>query len=202
VNPKPTGKKLSILEKLYDPALVLQTIILVFFGIARSAEQNFLPLLAEKYDVAALLSIYYIVQTAVSFVAKFLTGRIYDKRGHAWAIIPGAICLGICYFFMAIADNFWLLMVAAFFSGTGMGALLPGMQTWTVTSVAADRRSTASAVYYNFYDIGQGVGAAALGLIAVNLGYKITFRLAIIPIAVFLVIYLIGTRIQKAKASK
>jgi predicted MFS family arabinose efflux permease len=83
-----------------------------------------------------------------------------------------------------------------------MGALLPGMQTWTVTSVAADRRSTASAVYYNFYDIGQGVGAAALGLIAVNLGYKITFRLAIIPIAIFLIIYLIGTRIQRAKTVK
>jgi predicted MFS family arabinose efflux permease len=198
VNPKPADGSItpSFLSKLYDPALTLQVILLVFFGFARSAEQNYLPLLAEDHGISTL-SFYYIAQTVISFFAKFATGRLYDKKGHKWAIIPGGICLAAALFFMSISYNIWILLIAAFFSGTGMGALLPAMQTWCVTSVAANKRSTASAVYYNFYDIGQGIGAYALGVIAHTAGYGVTFKSAIAPVAVFLAIYLIGTSIKK-----
>jgi predicted MFS family arabinose efflux permease len=78
-----------------------------------------------------------------------------------------------------------------------MGALLPSMQTWCISRVSAERRSVASALNFNFYDIGIGGGALILGNLFGSAGSAVAFRAASACMAVFLMIYLIGTRIER-----
>lgn len=84
----PEKKKMTLVSSLFEPAISFQCVLLVLFGICRGAENNFLSLLATEYSIPGL-SVYYVVQTAVSFVIKFVTGRVYDKTGHKGLIIPG-----------------------------------------------------------------------------------------------------------------
>ena len=177
-----------LLRNLFEPTLALQIVLLVMFGICRSAEQNFLSLAADERGIA--LSSYFIFQTAVSFVAKFITGKLYDRRGHAWAVIMGGCSLFFALTIMSLAKTLPVMLVAGFFSGFGMGALLPAMQSWTLTSLEAERRSVASAIYYNYYDIGISVGSVALGYIATGLGYVAAFRSASGVVIVFLAVYI------------
>ncbi len=187
-----------LLRNLFEPALALQIALLVLFGICRSAEQNFLSLLAGERGIA--LSSYFIFQTAVSFVAKFITGRLYDRRGHAWAVISGGISLFLALTIMSLARSLTVMLAAGFFSGFGMGALLPAMQSWTLTSLKAGRRSVASAIYYNYYDIGISIGSISLGFIAGALGYAAAFRTASAAVISFLAVYII-TAAARGKSS-
>lgn len=181
----------TLLRNLFEPTLALQIVLLVLFGIARSAEQNFLSLLADDRGIA--LSAYYIFQTAVSFVGKFVTGKLYDKRGHAWPVLIGGCSLFIALMIMSLAKSLPVMLIAGLFSGIGMGALLPAMQSWTLTSLDADRRSVASAIYFNYYDIGMSLGSVVLGYIATGFGYVVTFRTAGVVVIAFLAVYLTAT---------
>lgn len=189
-----------LLRNLFEPALALQIVLLVLFGICRSAEQNFLSLLADERGIA--LSSYFIFQTAVSFVAKFITGKLYDRRGHAWAVISGGCSLFLALTIMSLAKSLPVMLAAGFFSGFGMGALLPAMQSWTLTSLEAERRSVASAIYYNYYDIGISIGSVALGYIAKGLGYAATFRTASAVVTVFLAVYTVTAITRKKRAAR
>ena len=196
--PKLKSPKL-LLRNLFEPTLTLQIVLLILFGICRSAEQNFLSLVADERGIA--LSSYFIFQTAVSFVAKFITGKLYDRRGHAWAVISGGGSLFFALTIMSLAKTLPVMLIAGFFSGFGMGALLPAMQSWTLTSLESERRSVASAIYYNYYDIGISVGSIALGYIAKGLGYVSTFRTAAVVVIVFLTVY-ITTMLSRRRNAK
>ena len=204
VNPKPKSDiKESFISKVFDPSLTLQVILLVLFGIARSSEQNYLPLLTLDHGLdIEKLSIYYIIQAMTSFVIKYFSGIIYDKRGHKWTVIPGGLSIIFSLYFLSVADSYLVLYTAAFFMGFGMGCLMPAMQTWTITSVAADKRSVASAAYYNFYDIGQSIDAILIGNLVVTIGYSPSFKVAAIPMVLFIFIYLIGMGIQRSKQTE
>jgi predicted MFS family arabinose efflux permease len=95
-----------------------------------------------------------------------------------------------------------MLLIAGFFSGYGMGMLLPAMQTWCISRVPAQRRSVASALYFNFYDIGIGIGAIVLGALFEGYGAADAFRVASACMVVFTAIYLIGASIQKRGDAK
>jgi predicted MFS family arabinose efflux permease len=188
--------KLSPKTVFFEPRLFLQCAMLLFMGGARSAEQNFLSLLAADRGIPGL-PLYFVFQTVISFIAKFLTGRVYDKKGHAWSILPGGVCWLLALMIMSFASNLGTLLVAGFFSGFGMGALLPSMQTWCISRVEVERRSVASALNFNFYDIGIGGGALILGNLFGSSGSAVAFRVASACMAVFVLIYLIGTRLER-----
>jgi predicted MFS family arabinose efflux permease len=190
--------KLSLKNSFFEPALLLQCVLLIFMGGARSAEQNYISLLAEEHAIIGL-SWYFILQTGVSFVAKFFTGRLYDAKGPAWSIIPGGASWIIAFALMSVSHTIGMLLIAGIFSGFGMGMLLPAMQTWCISRVPAERRSVASALYFNFYDIGIGIGAIILGALFEGYGAANAFRAASASMVVFTAICLIHTATSRRR---
>ncbi|MDR3277980.1 MAG: MFS transporter [Oscillospiraceae bacterium] len=200
------AKKLSLAKSFFVPVLLLQCGLLIFFGFSRSAEQNFLRLFASDMGISTVF--YFTFQTVVSFFAKYAAGILFDKKGHLWCILPGGVSLMLAFVTMSAARTLPILLVAGFFSGVGMGALLPAMQSWTITSVRPEERGVASAAYYNYYDIGQSIGAPVLGAAAavgVTQGarnYGRSFILAALSMALFLIIYLAAFIKRRRAASK
>jgi predicted MFS family arabinose efflux permease len=186
-------------NRIFDPALKLQAVLLLLFGICRAAEQSFLPLLAVDQAIKHF-SYYYISQTVISFFTKYFTGKLYDRRGHTILIIVGGIGILLSLVVMSYSHTTGGLLIASVFSGIGMGTLSPTIQTWSLTSVAADRRSVASAVHFNFYDIGIGTGSIILGFVVTKLGYPLTFRSTCISMILFLIIYIAATIHKKRTA--
>ncbi|MDR2487633.1 MAG: MFS transporter [Clostridiales Family XIII bacterium] len=184
-------RKPPFLSRIYDRALALQTVLLVLFGMIRCAEMNFLPLLATAQGIPHL-STFYIVQTATSFAVRFLAGNIYDRKGHAWIIIPGCIGFLVSLLLIARADGLGVLLAAGVFNGAALGALQPCMQTWAVSSVQPERRDIASAVFFNFYDIGIMAGSILLGNIAAAFGYPAVYLFTCIPAGLFLGVYVVS----------
>jgi predicted MFS family arabinose efflux permease len=199
--PRPRPEtKLPILQRYYDSSLHLQTVLLILFGFTRCSEMNFVSLLATEQGIPHL-SVYFIFQTSVSFAVRFFAGNLYDRKGHAWVIIPGCISFLLAMTFFSFSHNLGMLLAGGFFNGAALGAMQPCMQTWTMSSVAPEKRSVASAVYYNFYDIGIVIGSVILGYISDGSGFSVIYRVAYIPTALLLIIYCIAMHMQRTAFS-
>ncbi|MDR2487096.1 MAG: MFS transporter, partial [Clostridiales Family XIII bacterium] len=64
IEARPDAPKLSLRNSFFEPRLIVQLVMVFCMGIARSAEQNFLSLLAVEQGIAHL-SWYYVFQTVV-----------------------------------------------------------------------------------------------------------------------------------------
>ena len=76
------------------------------------------------------------------------------------------------YIAMMAAHSLTALLAASVFYGLGAGLLLPALLTWILNMVRPERRSSASATFYNMLDIGTSTGILVLGVIAGMVGYR------------------------------
>ncbi|MDR1067707.1 MAG: MFS transporter [Clostridiales Family XIII bacterium] len=199
---KETGAREPFTGKVFDKALILPMILLVYFGFFRSSELSYLPLLAKARRIPHF-SVYYLVQTAASVLSRMLIGSLYDRRGPAWVMIPGGIFALAAYFTFSVASSLPVLLLAGVFNGVVLGTLQAGLQSWAIDLVPANKRGIASAAYFNYYDIGLAAGASVFGHVAANYGYPLIYRLACIPAALFLVtfvcVYFAAARKKKTR---
>ena len=174
--------------KIFDPVIAFPALLLLLYGICRGAEQNFIPLLSSSQGLT-MLSVYFIVQTAVSFVFKFITGKFYDKYGVGSSIVPGGILILADMLVLSLTHGNAMLLLAGVFGGAGLGALIPAFQAWIMTTVGREKRNLGSAMYYNVYDIGIAVGSVGMGAIADRIGYCGMFRWGVYIMIVYLVLF-------------
>ncbi len=185
--------------KFFDPIIAFPALLLLLYALCRGAEQNFVPLLAKSQDLIAVLGIYSIVQTAVSFVFKFFTGKFYDKYGVGSSIVPGGILIVLDMLTLSLTHGPATLILAGVFGGAGLGALIPAFQAWIMTIVGREKRNLGSAMYYNIYDIGIAIGSVVMGAISLRLGYFSMFRICAYIMVLYVIIYFVKTLLFKKK---
>ncbi|MDR2611184.1 MAG: MFS transporter [Clostridiales Family XIII bacterium] len=189
--PQKHAKAPPFVSRVFDKALLLHMILLVLFGLYRSSELNFLPLLAVEKGIKNF-PVFYFCQTGVSFLTRMVIGSLYDRKGAAYVMIPGGVMALIGIYLFSISNSLDVLLLAGAFNGMMLGAVQPGLQAWAIDCVAPERRSIASAAYFSYYDIGLGIGAFIMGYMARGNGYSLIYTLALIPAALFLAVFLIG----------
>ena len=177
-------------NRFFDTSITWPFILLLLFGLGRGAEQNFIPLLAKTEDLSAL-SVFYIINTTMVFLLRFFTSRTYDKKGPLFSAILGGIMVAASMMTMSLVHGNLVLILAAIFSGMGIGLLVPTYQVWVITSVPPEKRTMGSALYYNTYDIGIAVGSVLYGAIAGRLGYHGMFRVCFYVTILYLILCLI-----------
>lgn len=182
-------KKEPILQQLFEPKASFQAALVILTGLCRSADMNFIAIFAELRKLE-YLALYFSVQTVASFLTRLFAGRISDRKGRSWVLIPGGIAVLVAMVMLSVAQSGEVMLLAGFFNGIGIGVLVPGMQVWLFEIVAAEKRNVASSMYFNFYDIGVSVGAILLGVIAENLGYSWMWQTTAFSAFLFLVLYI------------
>jgi len=83
--------------------------------------------------------------------------------------------------------------------GLGVGALFRALQTWMLMAVAQERRSAASATFYNMIDSGLWGGTILFGLLAEKTGFGVLYGYSAAVMAVFLLLY--GVSVIRGKTS-
>ena len=109
--------------------------------------------------------------TCFIFISRPFGGRLLDQKGAFAVVMPGAVLYLAALLLIIQAKSLTLLLGASVFYGLGAGLLLPALMTWMINVVRADRRSAASATFYNMLDIGTSTGILVLGGAAGTIGY-------------------------------
>jgi MFS family permease len=142
-------------------------------------------LLAKEVHIANS-GYFFLVCTLCICLSRLVTGRIFDKKGPAWVIFPGAILFLLGFVVLAQSRNMTGFLVASALYEFGYGTIFPAIQTWMFNLVPPAKRSAASATFYNAIDIGNGAGSVALGILAGRLGYAAIYWCSAIIMIIFL----------------
>ena len=132
------------------------------FGVSFGALFAFLPLLAERRELASLGAAYSVY--GVSIIAtRILTGRLLDRPNRGQVLLPALIvnAIGLA----GLAAGMPLLVCSAALMGIGSGISHPALIAICVDCMPSAQRGRATAGFYLAFDLGIGLGSWLLGLI-------------------------------------
>lgn len=171
--------------------LWLPGLLSLMMGTCMGSVQAFVSLLAEAEGLLHAGTFFLLSSLAVA-LTRIFAGKIFDKRGPYWILIPGGIFFAAGLFLLSQTHSELLLLLSAVVYGVGMGALFPALQTWIINRSAPEKRTGASAVFYNCTDIGVGGGILILGRLAEEIGYNQMYNYSMILMVAFVLLSLMG----------
>ena len=160
----------SIKNRLYESGTGIPAIFTIMFGAAYGGVNTFIAMMASEAGINGA-GLFFVIGTCFIFISRPFGGRLLDKRGAFAVVMPGAVFYLVALLVIIRATSLTMLVGASIFYGLGAGLLLPALMTWMLNVVRADRRSAASATFYNMLDIGTSTGILTLGGVAGTVGY-------------------------------
>ena len=200
--PLPTEEKhISIKNKLYEYGTGIPAILTILFGAAYGSVNTFVAMMANEAGIENA-GLFFIVGTVFVFISRPFGGRIFDSKGGFWVILPGGILYLAGLYILISSGSLMMLLTASVFYGLGGGLLLPSLMTWMLNVVAPDRRSGASATFYNMLDIGTSSGIILLGSLAGSIGYIRMYYYVVGVMVLFIAFFLLNHFVLQRKKVK
>ncbi|WP_066307164.1 MFS transporter [Bacillus sp. FJAT-29814] len=184
LNKKSNLEKTTFIEKSsLLPALLIMLVTLSHGGILSS-----LTLFGKETGLENV-GWFFMATAIMMMITRSITGRIADQKGRVYVLIPGAIAFGIGLILLSFSANVAILVAAALFYGIGFGSIQPTLQAWTISRALPHRRGMATATYFSAFDIGVGVGALLVGLLAKWIEYAAIYKLLLFFVIVYFLSY-------------
>lgn len=176
----------AIQFKLIERRVLFQSGLISLIGISAGGIMSFIALFAVEKGLNQVAFFFTVVALA-GLVVRFFSGKIYDRFGPSYVLVPFGLVALAGLVLLVFVQNDVQFLVAAFLYGLGFGAIFPAIQSWCISLVEEHEHENAVASFFNFFDIGIGVGAMALGILAqVFQTYAAVFYVSIGAYAVFL----------------
>ncbi|PHD75875.1 MFS transporter [Bacillus sp. AFS043905] len=169
-------KPFRFLDMIFEKDVWFQALLTVITTLGFGAIITFLVLFGKQREVDHIF-LFFLINATVSTLLRPFTGKWYDKKGP-WSIIIMAAGLGFfSLVILSYTTNESQLIVAAILFGAGYGTVMPCLQTWTVQKVSEEKRGAANATFFSSFDVGVGVSAFVLGILAEWIGLEMIYRL-------------------------
>ncbi|WP_080800909.1 MFS transporter [Arabiibacter massiliensis] len=158
------------LRGLFERRSVLPSAIMFCLSACYGALVTFLALHAAARGVEGI-GLFFPAYAAAVALSRPLLGKVVDRKGYGFVIVPGLAVLASALALLAVADTLALFMLVAFLFGAGFAACNSTLQAMAVADVPPERRGAANATYLTGFDSGIGAGSLASGLAAAAIGY-------------------------------
>lgn len=164
-------EKASLRDRICETGTGLPAVLTIFFGAAYGSVNTYIAMMAAEAHIENA-GLFFIIGTLFVFISRPFGGRLLDAKGAFAVVMPGSVLYLIGLLLIMAAHSLTVLLAASVFYGLGAGLLLPALLTWILNMVRPERRSSASATFYNMLDIGTSTGILVLGVIAGMVGYR------------------------------
>jgi MFS family permease len=114
---------------------------------------------------------YFTVQAIALLVSRTFAGRLADRHGRAYVIVPGIILMATALALLPLAYDFPHFVISASLFGLGFGSAQPATMALLIDRVKPDQRGLAASTYFTGFDVGISTGAFALGMVSENWGF-------------------------------
>lgn len=166
------------LSDVIEPKVVYESVFILLLGLLMSSCDTYIVLYARQIH-AGNVYVYFIVTTIAEMSTRMFSGKLFDQKGMNALLIPGAIVGLISCIIVAHAGSLWMICIFAIFYGASMGMIFPVLEANAMKKVPPERRIAGNATFYNFLDIGSGLGPLFFGATAQVAGYSKTFFLSV-----------------------
>lgn len=129
------------------------------------------PLRAQELEfeqAGILLTLY-----AVSMIfVKLSLAPLSDKKGRAWAIIPGLGFTILSFIILSLSHDPFIVLIGPICLGIGAGLGIPGSIAWSVDRSAETEHANAVSTFYTVYEVGLFLGSSVIGLVVQTAGWQ------------------------------
>ncbi|CUS25359.1 hypothetical protein FC70_GL001255 [Paucilactobacillus oligofermentans DSM 15707 = LMG 22743] len=184
-----THSRVNIRDFVEPKALPIAMVIFIV-GLSYAAIQAYMSFYTTAIELSVYASYFFLVYAVAILLSRPLTGRIVDRHGANWIVIPAAIIEMVGLIILATAHSGIALMLSAFLIGLGFGNFQSTAQTVVAKCVPITRLSQATSTYFIFFDLSLGLGPYLLGLLEPSLGYRWLFGAMALIVIFGLLVYL------------
>jgi MFS family permease len=185
---KQKGINRSLREILFDPAILVPTLILFLVGLLFGVLVTFLPLYMRQSEINFSAGLFYTTAAIASFTSRILSGRASDRFGRGIFITFSIICYGLSMLLLSQAQDHTIIMLSAILEGTGGGIIIPMILALISDRSYANERGRVFAICTSGFDVGGALAGPILGYLAIE--YRELFMIAGSFAAIALVIFL------------
>ena len=151
--------------------VIVYALLVIPFAFSTGFFNSFISLTAEERGIEGI-GAFFTVYAIVMMVLKPMTGRIQDRLGLSFVLIPAFILTALANGIVSFCRSLTLMLAAAVFLAFGQGAGQPSLQAKCVKTTDETRRGIAVSTYYLGQDIGNGIGNIAGSGVAASFGYS------------------------------
>ncbi|HWR38720.1 MAG TPA: MFS transporter [Patescibacteria group bacterium] len=173
---------------LVEKSAVLPAFLCFLHSITFGGIMSFIMLFGQEAGIENV-GIYFVGHVLMILISRPFAGKLFDRKGHAFVIIPGVLLMMVGLLMLSYANSVYFLVAASLCYGLGYGAAHPSLQAWAIQRSPAERRGAANGTFLSSLDLGYAVGAVLLGLIATHTNYAVMYRISVLFLAAFAGIY-------------
>ena len=191
-----TSMRDALAMKPYVIALIISfTTAWVIFGMSRSVLPLFM--VEDIKSSAGFIGIGFTISAVVQGIFLLRAGRMSDERGRKFSAISGLTLLGISVVLLVLTFHPWIFLLSMFIGAFG-SAFLSTTPSAIVGDVLKGKGGQVIALYQMSGDAGAMVAPVILGFIADHYGFRATFALSAIIVAVVIVV---ATKLPETRSS-
>jgi len=180
-------RKLAWSDVLERRALRPSTTMLLA-GATHNAISSFLALYAESRGVANI-GLYFTVSACTLFFSRIFAGRITDRKGYSFVVVPGLALGATAVFLLYLANSLIHFLLIAVLFALSFGSAQTALHAMAVTSVPANRRGAAVGTLFTGLDLSILLGSSLAGMLAGMFGYDLMMLMLVGPMLLSLAVY-------------
>ncbi|MCL6478591.1 MAG: MFS transporter [Peptococcaceae bacterium] len=167
IQPRKGGPAPALLEPT-----ALKPSLLMFFGtFTLGGVITFIALYGAQHGIHNV-SFYFAAHAVTLVLTRPVAGSLYDRHGEKSVLIAGFLLFSAGMVLLSLPASLTTFLAAAVANGLGYGALQPALQALAVANCGHDRYGAAQATFMAAFDLGIGLGAMGLGMLAQFFGYS------------------------------
>lgn len=191
--PKP---KLVLLSR----QVIGPSFLMFLVGIIMSSVSIYMALFCREAGLP-YASHFFVLSAIGLFVARFTAGRIHDRLGPRYVMVPSALMLLVAMLVLYTVQSRDMLFAVSIIYGFATGAVFPSLQALALSEVPMSGRTEATASLFNAFDLGMGAGSLALGYLASQAGnYRLVYVGSAAASLLLLLFYLVYYELIKKRA--
>jgi len=156
---------------------------------------SYLVMLAGERNIPNI-GLYFIVNSVMQLLTRPLIGKIADRKGVVYVIIPGFLLAGASMMMIGMSHMLWTILLAAVVAAAGFGTL-PAIQADCLKRLHSGRRTLATGMFFIGMDTGISAGQILGGILTDSFSFAVTYNSVGIFILFGLVLYLLYRKIEK-----
>ena len=173
--PKPRieGKRTFKLNDLIAIDLLPNAFFGALLAVASGVMMSYIVMHGEMQGIANV-GLFFIANSAVLMVTRPYFGKLTDRKGVAFMVIPAFLLTAIGMVIVGVSRVLWPILIAAVIMALAGGGM-PAIQADCLKRVDATRTAVATSTYFVGIDIGICIGQMLGGVIADSYGFPVTF---------------------------
>ncbi len=146
-------------------------------GLGFGPVNAFISIFAESRGIGNP-GFYFTVQALALMLSRTFSGRLADRRGRAFVMVPGLVAATLALALLPFATDFPHFVLSATLFGFGFGSTQPATQALVVDRVSPEQRGLAMSTYFMGFDSGIALGSIGLGVVGQVWGFGVMWPLS------------------------